>query len=149
MVTVRLPFSALRPRPTAAGSWRLLWLGVLLLGLLYTHGLSGESAAGHMTTGSAATATHSAHPAVPAGDAVSAHPDGQHQPGPTHHDGEGGHPAQNCLSGDPQQSVDLPLLCLAPLGGVATPGHLTRTVPLAAEAILTPPPSRHSPVLLI
>ncbi|WKX69127.1 hypothetical protein [Streptomyces sp. XD-27] len=153
MVTARPTSSLLRTRPTSAGPVRALWLAALLLGLLYTHGLSGESVAGHMTAGSSVTAAapvHTAHArADGGGTAVAAAADhAEPRLGPGHHDhGEPGHAELDCLSGKPQHGIDLPTPCAAPPAAVPSApvhrGAVTRRGP--AE---TPPPPVGDPAIL-
>ncbi|MDT9691875.1 hypothetical protein Q5762_26790 [Streptomyces sp. P9(2023)] len=52
------PTAARKPRARSlVPPWaRLLWLGALLFGLLYAHGLHADSSAGHTTPGGVATA---------------------------------------------------------------------------------------------
>ncbi|MFE5934157.1 hypothetical protein ACFQ69_02165 [Streptomyces sp. NPDC056470] len=90
--------AARKPRtPSLVPPWsRLLWLGALLFGLLYAHGLHGDSSAGHIAPGSVAAAptahTHKQQPA--SGD---------------EHDGgaESAHAVQDCATGQPTTGVDI------------------------------------------
>ncbi|NBE50127.1 hypothetical protein [Streptomyces boluensis] len=99
MVTASRTFSPLRARMQQAGPVRVFWLATLILGLLYTHGVSAESAAHHAAPGLSTTAMASTapddHTLAPAG----------------HEDGSAEHAAEDCLSGQPQQGVDLPEPC--------------------------------------
>lgn len=115
MVTARQTPRVLRTRSASAGPLRLLWLAALLLGLLYTHGLSGESVAAH------AAANSVAHDAAPVNadasgltaEAPDAHSDDRHQPGSGHH-GESDHAEQDCLTVKPQHNADLSAPCATP-----------------------------------
>ncbi|MGP3984891.1 hypothetical protein [Streptomyces sp. KR80] len=152
MVTVRPTSSLSRTRRTAAGLLRMSWLAALLLGLLYTHGVSGESAAAHMATGPASTAAAAPH-AVPAhpvdGGTASEHSDDRHERAPAHHDDEAGHAGPSCLSGKPQQGADLPVPCTTPSVVPATQartGALERPVETGS---VVPRPERASAILRI
>ncbi|MFE3323991.1 DUF6153 family protein [Streptomyces sp. NPDC059176] len=108
MVTAWTPSS--KPRTgLAAGPLRVLWLAVLLFGLLYTHGVSAETAASHATTSAAMPAAHF----VPGSDAARE----DDQPTSPGHDGgdQDSHPAGECVSGQPQQGSGLPAPAPAPL----------------------------------
>ncbi|WP_431046041.1 DUF6153 family protein [Streptomyces sp. P1-3] len=154
MVTARPPSSLLRARRTSAGPVRVVWLAALLLGLLYTHGLSGESVAGHMAAGSSVTAasTHTARTHAEVGGtavaAVADHP--EPRLGPGHHDHEeSGHAAPDCLSGKPQHGIDLPMPCAAPPAAVpSAPAH-HGAVMRRGPAETPPPPARDSAILRI
>ncbi|MEV0598912.1 DUF6153 family protein [Streptomyces sp. NPDC050315] len=113
MVTALRTSTPLRARPQSAGLLRVFWLAVLLLGLLYTHGVSGESAAAHNASGVTAAASSTA-PAA-------------HESDPTHHHDEDGtgHTADHCASGQPPNGADLPTPCTTPLDN--TPLAHTRT----------------------
>ncbi|MFI9027762.1 DUF6153 family protein [Streptomyces sp. NPDC053560] len=124
MVTALRSSALLRARPQMAGPLRVFWLAALLLGLLYTHGVSGESAAAHAAPG----ATASASSTVPATQepAASHHHDGDSH----HHDGDGtGHTADHCASGQPPHGADLPTPCMTPLD--VTPVTHVRTLAAA------------------
>ncbi|MGY5080926.1 hypothetical protein ACWIGX_28180 [Streptomyces nigrescens] len=140
MVTAQPMFSALRVRPHRAGPLRVLWLAALLLGLLYTHGVSTESAAGHtspMSVSAAAPASSGdAGHGVPAQHAVE-------DAVPDEHDGdhEAEHPAQDCLSSQPEHGADLPVPCLAPLDAVQLPEpHTAVGMAKSARAVSASPP---------
>ncbi|MDQ8706536.1 hypothetical protein RCO28_29285 [Streptomyces sp. LHD-70] len=106
MVTATRTTSPLRARAQLAGPLRLFWFGVIILSLLYTHGVSSETSAHHVAPSASAAATT---PAV----------QNEHGVAPAEHDGESDdHAAEECLSGQPQQGVDLPAPCSTPLDGV-------------------------------
>ncbi|UZI28198.1 DUF6153 family protein [Streptomyces sp. VB1] len=117
MVTARRSLSLLRTRSKSAGPLSLLWLATVLFSLLYAHGLSGESAAGHVASGpptstaalayGAPTGHGEAEPA--AGSAgQGAAPDG-------HGNHETAHGVEECASGQPQSGADLPAPSATPL----------------------------------
>ncbi|MBO8191855.1 hypothetical protein ITI46_09225 [Streptomyces oryzae] len=149
MVTARSALSMLRVRSHRAGPLRLLWLAVLLLGLLYTHGVSAESAAGHidpvsvspaaqMSSGEAEVHGASAEgvPGTSAEHAVEA-------AGCDEHDGghETAHPAQDCVSVQPEPAGELPSPCLAPLDAVQSPLlHKALGRPGSAHDVSASPP---------
>ncbi|MFD8644171.1 MULTISPECIES: hypothetical protein [Streptomyces] len=90
--------AARKPRtPSLVPPWsRLLWLGALLFGLLYAHGLHGDSSAGHIAPGSVA--------AAPTAHAHEQHPESGYE-----HDGgeESAHAVQDCATGQPTTGVDI------------------------------------------
>ncbi|MFF4871434.1 hypothetical protein [Streptomyces sp. NPDC000961] len=90
--------AARKPRtPSLVPPWsRLLWLGALLFGLLYAHGLHGDSSTGHIAAGSVVTApTSHAHEQQPAS-------------GAEHGGGEdSAHAVQDCATGQPTTGVDI------------------------------------------
>lgn len=107
-----------------AGPERALWLAVLLLALLYTHGVNGHNASAHASPLAAVTAAASADFA-------------DHDAAPTHHDGdEAEHGSESCASGQPSYRADLPFRDLAPLGfmDLTHSGARTFTVPCDAVA---------------
>ncbi|MEU2434423.1 hypothetical protein ABZ611_33945 [Streptomyces sp. NPDC007861] len=111
MVTAWTSSSNRRTR-LSAGPLRLLWLAALLFSLVYTHGVSAETAAAHMTTSTAAApAAHAGpdHKAVPAPD--------EDTPADHHDDGQDSHPAGECVSGQPQQAAGLSAPAPAPYEG--------------------------------
>ncbi|GAA0942556.1 hypothetical protein GCM10009575_058950 [Streptomyces rhizosphaericus] len=129
MVTAWLRSGMLRPR--SAGPLRLLWLAVLVLGVLVTHGASAESAQGHAMVGTTAPAHASAvmqeghtSGAGGGGAVASASPDAAAADG--QHEGDGSpHPAEGCVSGQPQQDLYL----AAP--SLSTRGRVPMTHPFA------------------
>lgn len=138
MVTAWSPSGLLRSR-ISAGPLGLLWLAALLLSIAFTHGVSAESAAGHMTAGVTAPVHVSAgiHEGHASGAGTSddiAYEAHEVAAAGDHEDGDGSsHPAQECVSGQPPQSLDLAAPCLAPLDW-ALPTH--------ALAVGKPGPSR-------
>ncbi|MET8681945.1 DUF6153 family protein [Streptomyces sp. NPDC004647] len=151
MVTAQPTFSALRARSRRAGPLHVLWLATLLLGLLYTHGMSAEGAAGHISA---------AAPAAVQTVSDDGHEDGGHRetadpsvegPAPGGHNGghdSSAHPPQDCLSGQPEHGMELPAPCPAPLDAVQTlhahPAAVTSPIDIASA----PPPLRGSSTVL-
>ncbi|MGW1023568.1 hypothetical protein ACWD4J_07585 [Streptomyces sp. NPDC002577] len=116
MITARPPFGA-RRTCRRAGALRLCWLGVLLLGVLYAHGIGVEGGSGHLSpetvTSSVAVArtvdrtpspgVASAHDADAAGEDASGDDASGDPDGTGHRHGEGSsHPGGECLSVQPQ-----------------------------------------------
>lgn len=141
MVTARSAFGALRTRSHRAGSQGVLWLAALLLGLLYTHGLSAETAVGHASAVTASTAVHTlfgddGHSGAgqrAAGDAAAdAHGDGH----------KSGHSSQECVSGQPDRGVDVLVPCLAPLDATASPQASAAMVAASVGTASKPPSLR-------
>ncbi|MET9514340.1 DUF6153 family protein [Streptomyces sp. NPDC002994] len=113
MVAARPILKVLRSRSYAAGPWRTSVLAVLLLALMYTHGVSGESAAGHAHPGASTSATQHATAAAHHHDGLGSHSDQRHS---DHDDApESEHAAHQCVSGHPEQGVALPAPCEAPM----------------------------------
>ncbi len=110
----------------SAGPLRLLWLAVLVLGVLVTHGASAESAQGHAGGGAIAPTHASAvmqegHTSGAGGGsaAASASPDVAAADG--QHEGDGSsHPVEDCVSGQPQQDLYLAAPHLSTRGCVST-----------------------------
>ncbi|MEV8426589.1 hypothetical protein [Streptomyces niveus] len=100
----------LRARRQMAGPERALWLAVLLLALLYTHGVNGHNAVAHaspLAAMSEVTATVSKAPTDFADRDVT----------PAQHDGdEAEHGSESCASGQPPYRADVPAPRTTPLG---------------------------------
>ncbi|UIX32293.1 hypothetical protein [Streptomyces sp. GQFP] len=111
MLTERTAAAQTRARTRAPRPSRLLWLSTLLLGLLFSHGLHGESAAGHLDAGVTASLPV-AEPESSAGH------DHGHQ-----EDGESATAAHNCAPSQPSEALDVPPPSTSPLE-VTDPCHL-------------------------
>ncbi|MFB8348118.1 hypothetical protein [Streptomyces niveus] len=119
-----------RARRQLAGPSRAFWLAVLLLALLYTHGVNGHNAATHASPVLAVAA-------VAAAPATTSDDFGNHDVAPCHHDGdEAEHGSESCASGQPQYRADLPARGTTPLCVV----ELTRLHNPASTAIADPLP---------
>ncbi|WP_338933104.1 hypothetical protein WEB32_33710 [Streptomyces netropsis] len=133
-----------------AGPRRLLLLATLLLGLLYTHGLSSEGAGGHAVTAMVSGVVATGHAAeaerLPAAGGAAAG-SGAHRQRPAPH-GAAGHGVEDCLSAQPQQISPLPTPCATRSVVVLVP-PLLQAVASAAEAASAPPPSIDSAILII
>ncbi len=115
----------------------MLWLAVLLLALLYTHGVSGESAAHHSAPGVTMSAT-------------SATPESHEHAPPHHHDDDGtGHASDHCVSGQPPQGADLPSPCPTPFVIASFPHARTITHSRATEAGITSAERRDPAILRV
>lgn len=119
MVTARSPFGTPGAR-RRAGAARVLWLGALLLTLLFAHGMGVEGQAGHVSpvavTSSvlAADAHAKAHAKARASDRPQDAHHGTHDaPG----DGDD-HPGGECLSAQPQDPT--PVVTAPPCAGPGT-----------------------------
>ncbi|MFD9903006.1 hypothetical protein [Streptomyces sp. NPDC059063] len=134
---------------------RLLGLGLILLGLLYTHAASPDATVGHLTAAEGlsapgAEAMHSA-PVPWAAGAVHGHDDAE----PSHdlRRGHGDHHAfEECAVGQPTQGPDLELPCASPLDVPVADGdpHAERGHPSAVRHSAVPQPhAAESPVLRI
>ncbi|MEV8286226.1 hypothetical protein [Streptomyces niveus] len=125
----------LRARRQMAGPERALWLAVLLLALLYTHGVNGHNAVAHASplaamseVAATATATASKAPTDFADRDVT----------PAQHDGdEAEHGSESCASGQPPYRADVPAPRTTPLGlAELTRVHVpSRTPPSDAVAV--------------
>ncbi|SPE62098.1 hypothetical protein SNS2_4420 [Streptomyces netropsis] len=150
MVTVRRAFGLPRTRPVGARPRRLLLLATLLLGLLYSHGVSTEGAGGHAVTAMLSGVVATGHTAqaerLPAAGATAAGI-GAHRQRPAPH-GAAGHGVEDCLSGQPQQIAPLPIPCATRSVVVPVPPLLPAVVS-AADAASAHPPSVDSTILII
>ncbi|MET9551695.1 hypothetical protein [Streptomyces sp. NPDC006645] len=118
----------LRARRRTAGPERALWLAVLLLALLYTHGVNGHNAVAHASPLAAMTEVAEAASAASAASATEtesvpeAAPTAStdfagHDVAPAQHDGdEAEHGSESCASGQPPYRADLPARGTTPLG---------------------------------
>ncbi|WP_374195857.1 DUF6153 family protein [Streptomyces sp. ISL-24] len=150
MVAARPTLGILRSRLRAAGPWRLLGLATLLFALVYTHGVSAEGAAGHVHPGASGPVT--VHTQEPAGIEHSHHRSTSHEDERSgdHHDEPGSdHAAHQCVSGQPQQGVDLPAPREAPLEAVQPPPHAVRLITAPAAVPRAPASVPDSTVLRI
>ncbi|MER6159310.1 hypothetical protein ABT147_27765 [Streptomyces sp. NPDC001868] len=108
MLTERTTAAPKRARARALWLPRLLWLAMLLVSLLFTHGLHGESAAGHLEAG-ITTSLSADEPES------SAEPDhGEHENG-QHEDDESASSAHNCAPSQPSGPFDVPPPSTSPL----------------------------------
>lgn len=82
---------------------RLLWLAALLFGLLFSHGLHGESAAGHLDAGVTVSLT-----------AAEPEPSAEHDHS-QQEDGESATAAHNCAPSQPNEALDVPPPSTSPL----------------------------------
>lgn len=124
MVTARSPIGVLRTR-ASRGPLHLLWLALLLVGLVYTHGVSTESASHHLANGGSVSVAASGH--VPAHPADSPLGMGHFLHGSDEeHDSEGSsHPGEECMPGQPQQGAALQVPCSSVLNDSAAGGQPT------------------------
>ncbi|MFK0292840.1 hypothetical protein ACIQU6_20515 [Streptomyces sp. NPDC090442] len=158
MVTARPATRAPYPRSRRVGLRRLLWLAALLVGLLYSHGISAESAEGHVSpllavsTAQAPVSPVSHEASVQYGldDATAG---GGSCRGDGHDGHEAGHAAHDCLAGNPEHGVDLPLPSACSAGAAPTVhASLIPTGAAAATSGVAPnssPPMGGSTVLRI
>lgn len=102
-----------RARARALRLPRLLWLATLLISLLFTHGLHGESAAGHLEAGITTSLTAD-EPASSADPDHGEHENGQHENG-QHEDDESAGSAHNCAPSQPNGALDVPPPSTSPL----------------------------------
>ncbi|WP_443056089.1 DUF6153 family protein [Streptomyces sp. NBC_00239] len=103
---------------------RLLWLGALLLGLLYTHGVDSGSAAAHRSSGVVATVPTSATGWSTADECH----DGSH---------ESPHTVEACAAGQPTSGFDVSAPAVSPLGATL-PNHQA-TSSLAGSTVAVQP----------
>ncbi|MFM9373349.1 hypothetical protein [Streptomyces sp. Da 82-17] len=169
MITAWSPSGVRRGRPTATAR-RLLGLGLLLLGLLYMHAASPDSAVAHLAPGGGALTAHAGHAAPGAGGtaATATHPpdeepaDHRDRHGDDSHalhghggDGHGDrHAFEECTLGQPSQGPAVGMPCLTPLSWdppaePVTP-PLVHVHPSAVRGFVAPiPHAAESPVLRI
>ncbi|WP_338675317.1 hypothetical protein V1460_21825 [Streptomyces sp. SCSIO 30461] len=115
------PLAARKPRTRSlVPPWsRLLWLGALLFGLLYAHGLHADSSAGHTTPGGVATA-------------LVGHVHERLQTSVNDHDTDGSptHAIPDCATGQPWAGFDILPPALSPLDAeLALDGAVGTTSP--------------------
>ncbi|WP_327347436.1 hypothetical protein [Streptomyces europaeiscabiei] len=108
MLPERTTAAPKRARARALRLPRLLWLATLLISLLLTHGLHGESAAGHLEAGITTSLTAD-EPASSADPDHSEHENGQHK------DDESAGSAHNCAPSQPNGALDVPPPSTSPL----------------------------------
>jgi hypothetical protein len=129
VLTERTVAAPPRARTRAPQLTRLLALAMLLFGLLFAHGLHGESAAGHLDAGVNASLS------VDGSESSADHEHGQHK------DGALADSAHNCAPGQPNDALDVPPPGASPLEVTAPcrllPGSGTHGTKAGAE---TPPP---------
>ncbi len=126
------PRTAMMPRTrSVVPQWsRLLWLGALLVGLLYAHGLHADSSVGHTAPGSVAgLATGHLHEGL-SGVGDTGDPDG-----------ESSAAIQDCATGQPATGFDVPPPAVSPL--VAEPA-LAGTAHAGSPAAAWPAADRGS-----
>ncbi|MDI3406168.1 hypothetical protein [Streptomyces cavernicola] len=124
-------------RPRRARLWRLLWSVAVLLGVLYTHGASGEIVAEHVSPSTSATS------ASPSTATARVEP-------PGHHGGDTAeHSAQDCASGQPQQAAEPAPPALSPLDCTAQPGASHAPVKSRSAPVDSPTAGRDPAVLRI
>lgn len=136
---------------------RLLGLGLLLFGVLYTHAASPESTAHHVASGGgASTSTGIAgHPEPGLGQAVAPATHDPSEVPVNHHGGDSPgqqHVFDECGLGQPSQSPVLGLPCLTSLGSAAETvvPPLVHVRPSAVRGFVVPiPHAAESPVLRI
>ncbi|GHI40530.1 hypothetical protein [Streptomyces violascens] len=156
MVTARPATRALRPRSRRAGLRRLLLLAALLIGLLYSHGISAETVEGHVSPLSAVPAADA--PLDPVSQALLQHAldagvaDEDLCGGQDHDEREAAHAAHSCLAGKSEHGADLPLPCVCSLSAAST--VQASAAPAGAAAMtgavsISPPPTGGSTVLRI
>ncbi|GHB80441.1 hypothetical protein GCM10010306_088340 [Streptomyces umbrinus] len=135
MLTERTVAALPRARTRAPQVTRLLGLAMLLFGLLFAHGLHGESAAGHLDAGVNASLS------MDGPQSSADHEHGQHE------DGALTDSAHNCAPGQPDDTLDVPPpdvsplevtapCCLLPGSGMHATKAGTETPPLGAPSVL-------------
>ncbi|MEB8339517.1 hypothetical protein [Streptomyces endophyticus] len=154
MMTAWSPSGALRSRSTAI-PLRLLGLGVLLFGLLYTHAVSPESTVGHVASGSGTSTAIAGHTAPGPEQPVAIATHGPAEAPVDHHGGDSHgqqHALDECGLGQPSQGPALGLPCLTSLSSAAETvvPPLVHIRPSAVRGFVVPiPHAAESPVLRI
>ncbi|MFF2639539.1 hypothetical protein ACFVUB_06785 [Streptomyces niveus] len=101
----------LRARRQMAGPERALWLAVLLLALLYTHGVNGHNAVAHASPLAAMSEVSEVSEVSASTDFT------DRDVTPAQHDGdEAEHGSESCASGQPPYRADVPAPRTTPLG---------------------------------
>ncbi|WP_408056143.1 DUF6153 family protein [Streptomyces ureilyticus] len=129
---------------SSAALWRVLGLGLLLFGLLYTHAVSPDTTVSHLASdkGVSASSVHFEHAAEreSVASATSAQSVGEQPEG--HHDGHGQqHADADCAMGQPSQGPAVAVPCLSPLSsesGDEAPGSAPARQAAGARDFVAP-----------
>ncbi|MDI9883703.1 hypothetical protein QMZ92_04635 [Streptomyces sp. HNM0645] len=118
MITARSPIGVPRAG-NSRGPLHMLWLALLIVGLVYAHGVSTESAAHHLSNGTSFSVSMS-HlaldgPAAPLGEPSPAAGGEERDSAP--------HPAEDCMPVQPQQGAPLHTPCVSVSGHTALADH--------------------------
>ncbi|MEV3989917.1 DUF6153 family protein [Streptomyces sp. NPDC049837] len=149
MVAARLTPS-MWSRSRAAGPLRTWVLAALLLALAYTHGVSGESAAGHAHPRASSAVTLAADGTAPAGHTHDHTVPDHGERNADHHDAPSpDHAAHHCVSGQPEQGPALPAPCEAPLTVGERFPRMSVLIATRPDAVAWPPAPPDSTVLRI
>ncbi|NUK13651.1 hypothetical protein HRW18_38095 [Streptomyces lunaelactis] len=99
---------------SSAGPLRMLWVAMMLFAFVYAHGVSAEGVIGHLDA-SATVHTAAAIDGHAVEDVPVDHHGGGHGPS---------HPAQECVTGQPQQTpaLDAPSACALVEEGISPSG---------------------------
>ncbi|TGB09389.1 hypothetical protein [Streptomyces sp. MZ04] len=153
-MTARSLSGVLRSRSSAA-PLRLLGLGLILFGLLYTHAVSPDATVGHLASaeGVSAQAADASHSALVrhVASASQGH-DATDQPSGGHGDHGGQHAFEECGLGQPSQGPEVDVPALSPLGLAVEDEapHIAHVRPSAVRGFVIPiPHAAESPVLRI
>lgn len=134
------PIPSTCSRSRAAGRLRTWALTALLLALAYTHGVSGESAAGHAHPGTYSTVGVAAHGTTTAGHPHDETARDHGERDADHHDAPApDHAAHHCVSGQPEQGPALPMPCEAPLAVERLP-HTSALIAARPGSVAWQPP---------
>ncbi|MFF1380265.1 hypothetical protein [Streptomyces sp. NPDC058308] len=126
--------SGARRSRSAAPLWRVVGLGLCLLGLVFAHVASPEVTSRHLASVGGVTAAVSGAPAASALTSAIA-PDAPavaEDPGGPRHDHRQQHAVEECALSQPPQGPDVDMPCLSPLGSRWRGGA---PVPLGAHRI--------------
>lgn len=155
VITVSSHFAAQRSRAVWV-LWRVLGLGLLLFGLLYSHAVSLDAAASHLAPGQSSTVTGADFEPTAASEVfegAASVPSVTERSGVDRHQGHGQHHADvECALGQPMQGPNLTTPCLSPLGADASDDWqpLLTFVQHAAQGFVAPTrPGADSAILRI
>ncbi|MCP3820877.1 hypothetical protein NLX86_23110 [Streptomyces sp. A3M-1-3] len=130
MITARSPFGVLRAR-TSRGPLRMLWLTLLMVGLVYAHGVSAESAAHHLSSSASFSALTSGSMSADPVDSSTETAQSPAGAGEEHDEEDPAQPAEECMPGQPQQGAALQVPCSGVLGDSALGGQVPHRSPVA------------------
>ncbi|TLQ42194.1 hypothetical protein [Streptomyces marianii] len=128
MITARSPIGVPRAG-NSRGPLHMLWLALLIVGLVYAHGVSTESAAHHLSNGASFSASMSPlafdGPAAPLGEPSPTAGGEEHDsaPHPAEEHDSAPHPAEDCMPVQPQQGAPLHTPCASVSGDTALADH--------------------------
>ncbi|WP_162688540.1 MULTISPECIES: hypothetical protein [unclassified Streptomyces] len=135
MITARSPIGVLRTQ-VSTGPLRALWLTLLMLGLVYSHGVSAENSPHHSTGPSMAVSNSSHAPA----DTVEISQAAVQSPAVVNEVAaeSSEHPAEQCMPGQSQQGAAAQIACSDVLGDGMCCGQVSHQSPATGNRANSP-----------